>query len=95
MSEGEITKWLTSHGKANGFTVPVAKDLAHTSLLGWYIAPHSEDRFCVGKLALEKFASRHIVTDEEGKALVFPTIDAARRFMNEELGILAPQIFDY
>jgi hypothetical protein len=95
MSEGEVTKWLTSHGTANVLTVPLARDLAHKSLLGWYIAPYSQDRFCVGKLTLEKLASRHIVTDEEGKALAFPTIEAAQSFMKEQLGILAPQVFDY
>jgi len=95
MSEGEVTNWLNSQGKAGTLTLPAAKGLADTSPLGWYIAPHSQNRFCVGKLTLEKLASRHIVTDEEGKALAFPTIEAARTFMRDQLGILTPQIFDF
>lgn len=95
MSKGEVTNWLSSHGTGNALTGALAKELAQISQLGWYIAPHSQDRYCVGKLTLEKFASRRIVTDEEGKALAFPTIEAARTFMKDQLGILTPQIFDF
>lgn len=94
MAERDTTDWLTSRGKATVLTLPVAKVLAHVSTVGWYIAPFSQDRFCVGKLTLEKYASRHIVTDEAGQALTFPTIDAAKCFMSEQLGILTPQIYD-
>jgi len=95
MRDGEVTNWLNSRGTGSVLTVAAAKDLAHRSPLGWYIAPHSQDRFCVGKLTLEKLASRHMVTDEAGKALAFPTIEAAKRFMKEQLGIVTPQVFDY
>jgi hypothetical protein len=95
MSEGEVTQWLTSRGESGAFTLRMARDLAHESLLGWYIAPYSQEHFCIGKLTLDKLASRHIVTDEEGKALVFPTIEAARTFMQHQLGILMPQIFEF
>lgn len=95
MSNGEVTNWLSSHGRANALTVVLAKDLAQISPLGWYIAPYSQGHFCVGKLTLEKLASRHTVTDDEGKALTFPTIAAAKSFMKEELGILIPQIFEF
>jgi len=95
MSEGEVTKWLTSRGNPGALTLPMARDLAHESLLGWYIAPYSHEHFCIGKLTLDKLASRHIVTDEEGKALAFPTIEAARTFMKHQLGILTPQIFEF
>ena len=95
MCEGEITRWLTSRGSRGALTLPMARDLAHESLLGWYIAPYSQNHFCVGKLALDKLASRHVVTDEEGKALAFPTVDAAKTFMKHQLGITTPQIFEF
>jgi len=95
MPDGDVTNWLNSRGMGSALTLAAARDLADRSPLGWYIAPHSHDRYCVGKLTLEKFASRHMVTDEEGRALAFPTIDAAKRFMIEQLGIVTPQVFDY
>lgn len=95
MPDGDVTNWLNSRGTGSALTLAAARELADRSPLGWYIAPHSQDRYCVGKLTLEKFASRHMVTDEEGRALAFPTIDAAKQFMKEQLGIVTPQVFDY
>ena len=95
MSKGEVTQWLTSKGQCGALTLPMARDLAQRSLLGWYIAPYSQEHFCIGKMTLEKLASRHIVTDEDGKALAFPTIEAARTFMKHQLGILTPQLFEF
>jgi len=95
MAQGDVTKWLTSHGEAEKLTVPLAKNLARELPLGWYVAPYANGRFCVGKLTLEKFASRHIVTDEDEHALTFATIDEAKTFLRDELAVLAPQIYDY
>jgi len=94
MTERDTTDWLTSRGKADVLTVAIAEVLAQVSPLGWYIAPCAQNRFCIGKFTPEKYASRHIVTDEAGQALTFPTIEAAKDFLSEQLGILTPQIFD-
>ena len=94
MSEGEVTKWLTSHGGASTLTVELAKQLARESRVGWYIVPHSHDRFSVGKLTLEKLASRHTITDDEGAPLTFTSVEEAKAFLKNQLGILVPQVFD-
>lgn len=94
MAERDTTDWLTKRGDATVLTLSGAKVLAQMSSVGWYIAPYSHGLFYVGKHTLGKYASRHVIADEAGQAFTFPTIDAAKCFMKEQLEILTPQVFD-
>lgn len=93
MSEEEITQWLIMRGRKKGLSIELAKQLAAKSRLGWFIAPHSYGRFTIGKITLQKLSSRHIVTDDDGKALTFATVEEAKAFLRDELAILVPHVF--
>ncbi len=93
MDEGEVTLWLQEHGRASKLSVELAREFARESHLGWYVAPHSHDRFAIGKLTLAKVSSRHIVTDADGNALTFDTVDNAKQFLQDQLGIDTSQVF--
>ena len=95
MDEGEVTLWLQEHGRAAKLNVELARQLARESHLGWYVAPHSHNRFAIGKLTLAKVSSRHIVTDANGNALTFENIADAKRFLQDEFGIDSSQVFGY
>lgn len=95
MDEGEVTLWLQEHGKAGKLSLDLARELARESHLGWYVAPHSHNRFTIGKLTLAKISSRHIVTDADGNALTFDTVADAKRFLQDHFGIDASQVFGY
>ena len=95
MDEGEVTLWLQEHGRAAKLNVDLARQLARESRLGWYVAPHSHNRFAIGKFTLAKVSSRHIVTDAKGNALTFDTVIDAKRFLQSEFGIDASEVFGY
>ena len=93
MDEGEVTLWLQEHGRAGKLNLELAWKLARESHLGWYIAPHSHNRFAIGKLSLAKVSSRHIVTDADGNALTFDSVADAKQFLQDKFGISASQVF--
>ncbi len=93
MDEGEVTLWLQEHGRAGKLNLELAWKLARESHLGWYIAPHSHNRFAIGKLTLAKVSSRHIVTDADGNALTFDSVADAKQFLQDKFGISASQVF--
>jgi hypothetical protein len=93
MAEVDITKWLIHRGKKRVLTIDLARQLARESRLGWYIAPHSHRRYVIGKVTLQKVFSRHIVTDDRGKPLSFDTVEAAKAFLRDELGVFVAQVF--
>jgi len=95
MDKGEVTLWLQEHGRAGKLSVELAQQLARESHVGWYIAPHSHNRFAIGKLTLAKISSRHIVTDADGNALTFDTVAEAKQFLQNHFGIDASQVFGY
>lgn len=95
MDEGDVTLWLQENGRAGKLNVDLARQLARESHMGWYVAPHSHNRFAIGKLTLAKVSSRHIVTDAAGKALTFDSVADAKRFLQDEFGIDASQVFGY
>lgn len=95
MDEGEVTLWLQEHGRAGKLNLELAWKLARESHLGWYIAPHSHNRFAIGKLTLAKVSSRHIVTDADGNALTFDSVADAKQFPQDKFGINASQVFGY
>ncbi len=95
MDEGEVTLWLQEHSPAGKLSLELARRLARESLLGWYVAPHSHNRFAIGKLTLAKVSSRHIVTDADGNALTFDSVADAKQFPQDKFGINASQVFGY
>jgi len=95
MDEGEVTLWLQEHGRAAKLNVDLAKRLARESHMGWYVAPHSHNRFAIGKLTLAKVSSRHIVTDSGGSPLTFSTVSDAKKYLQDEFGIDSSQVFGY
>ena len=95
MDEGEVTLWLQEHGRATKLDVDLARRLARESHMGWYIAPHSHNRFAIGKLTLAKISSRHIVTDSAGTPLTFATLLDAKKFLQDEFGIDSSQVFGF
>jgi hypothetical protein len=95
MAEDTITEWLIRKGRKKDLSIELAKQLASESRLGWYIAPHGHKRYLIGKVTLQKLSSRHIVMDDEGKALTFESIEDAKTFLRDELKILTPQVFNF
>lgn len=95
MAEDEITQWLVKRGRKRDLSIELAKQLAAESRLGWYIAPHSHNRYIIGKITLQKLSTRHVVTDDEGKALTFDSVEEAKALLRDKLKILAPHVFNY
>jgi hypothetical protein len=95
MPEESVTQWLVKQGRKKDLSIELAKQLAAESRLGWYIAPHGHRRFVIGKVTLQKLASRHVVTDDDGKPLSFNSVDEAKAFLRDELKILTPQVFNF
>jgi len=95
MAQDEITQWLAKRGRKRDLSIELAKQLAAESRLGWYIAPHGHKRYAIGKITLQRLSTRHMVTDDEGKALAFGSVEEAKAFLREKLGILAPQVFNF
>jgi hypothetical protein len=95
MDDDNTTEWLNSGGRKGFLTVTHAKELASQSRLGWYIARHGPGRHVIGKLTFHKLSARHILRDSRGRPLTFSSIEDARTFLESELNIHAPQIFDF
>jgi hypothetical protein len=95
MPEDDITQWLLERGGHKNLNVELAKQLAVESKLGWYVAHHGHNRYVIGKATLQKLSSRHVVTDELGKALTFGSIEDAKTFLQDELKIFISHVFDY
>jgi hypothetical protein len=93
MAEDEITQWLTKRTRKKQLTFALAKQLAGESRLGWFIAHHGHNRYVIGKVTLQKLSSRYVVTDDQGKALTFGSVEEAKKFLQDELKILTPHVF--
>ena len=95
MSEDEITQWLVKRGRKKDLSIALAKQLAAESRLGWFIVPHGHKGFAIGKVNLKKLSSRHVLTEDDGRVVNFPTVEDAKTFLRDELHILAPHVFNY
>ena len=95
MADDEITQWLLRHGRRKNLDLELARELAAESRLGWYIAHHGHNRYVIGKVTLQKLSSRHVVTDDHGKPLTFGSVEEAKAFLQDNLKILTPHVFDY
>jgi hypothetical protein len=95
MAADDITQWLIQQGGQKNLDVGLAKKLAEESKLGWYVAHHGHNRYVIGKATLQKYSSRHVVTDDHGKALTFGSIEDAKKFLQDELKIFISHVFDY
>jgi len=88
-----ITVWLQQ--RASTFlTVGLAKELSVLSKSGWFVMSHGTMGFVVGKFAETKFNMHHILKNDDGKARYFPSSDAARRFLSDELGVMHVHTFE-
>lgn len=94
MAEDEITQWLVKRGQKKDLSIELAKELAAESRLGWFVVPHGHKGFAIGKVNLKKLSSRHVLTDDDGRVLTFPSVDEAKAFLQNELKILAPHVFN-
>ena len=90
----EITEWLAKRGRT-ALNLEAARQLANESREQWYVASHGTKGYIVGKMTLQKFSARHILVDDAGQAMLFPTVAAARAFLLRELAIANPHIFSY
>ena len=95
MAEDEITQWLVTRGRKKDLSFELAKELAAESRLGWFIVPHGQKGFAIGKVNLRKLTSRHVLTDEGGRVMTFASVEEAKTFLRDELKILAPHVFNY
>lgn len=93
-NEDEITEWLSKRGRT-ALNLEAARQLAAESPLQWYVALHGTRGYLIGKMTLQKFSQRHIVVDETGKPLLFPTVEGAVAFLRAELKIERPHVFTF
>ena len=95
MSAGdEITEWLSKRGRT-ALNLEAAKQLAAESREQWYVALHGTKGYLIGKMTLQKFSQRHIVVDDAGQPLLFPTVEGAVAFLRTQLKIDHPHIFTF
>jgi hypothetical protein len=90
----EITEWLARKGR-HALTFEAAKQLAAESPRQWYVASCGTRGYLVGKMTMQKFSARHILVDDGGEPVLFPTIEGALAFLRNELGIPNPHVFNY
>jgi sarcosine oxidase gamma subunit len=90
----EITEWLARQGR-NALNLEAAKQLAAESPGQWYVASCGTRGYLVGKMTLQKYSARHILVDESGEAVLFPTIEGALAFLRSELKVPSPHVFNY
>ena len=90
----EITEWLAKRGRS-ALNLEAAKQLAAESPEQWYVASHGTKGFLVGKMTPQKYSARHILVDESGQPMLFPTIESAVAFLRAELNLTRPHIFNY
>ena len=90
----EITEWLSKRGRT-ALTLDAARQLAAESPLQWYVALHGTKGYLIGKMTLQKFSQRHIVVDETGQPMLFPTVESAVAFLRVELKIERPHVFTF
>ena len=94
MGEDEITQWLVKRGRKKDLSIELAKELATESRLGWFIVPYGQKGFAIGKVNLRKLSSRHVLTEDDGRVITFPSVEEAKTFLRDELKILAPHVFN-
>jgi hypothetical protein len=92
--DDEITEWLASRGR-KALTLEAARQLAADSPQQWYVALHGTKGYIVGKMTLQKFSARHILVDDGGQPMLFPTIEGAVAFLRSELKVPRPHVFNY
>ena len=90
----EITEWLSKTGRT-ALNLEAAKLLAAESPQQWYVASHGAKGYLVGKMTMQKYSARHILVDETGQPMLFPTIESATAFLRTELKIAKPHIFNF
>src|SRR5262245_1556117 len=88
----EITEWLSRKGRKT-LTLEAARQLAADSPDHWYIALQGTKGYIVGKMTMQKYSARHILVDEKEQPLYFLNVDAAMRFLRDELNVHRPHIF--
>ncbi|MGH8641351.1 MAG: hypothetical protein ACRET6_06555 [Burkholderiales bacterium] len=88
----EITEWLAKNGRQT-LDLAAAKRLASDSPDHWYIAPHGDKGYIIGKMTMQKYSARHILVDEKQEPMYFVTSDAARRFLQNYLKVQNPHVF--
>ena len=95
MSKGdEITEWLANRGR-NALNLEAARQLAAESPQQWYVALHGTKGYIVGKMTMQKYSARHILVDETGQPVLFPTVENAVAFVRSELKVERPHVFTY
>ena len=93
-SSDEITEWLAGQGRQS-LNLEAAKRLAAESPQQWYVASCGARGYLVGKMTLQKYSARHILVDDKGEPVLFPTIEGALAFLRNELRIPNPHVFNY
>lgn len=91
--EDTITEWLHGRGSQH-LTVELARELASESKSGWFINAHG-NAYIIGKFAVVKWTPHHIIRKEDGDILTFQNVEAARSFLQTELKVIAPLVFDF
>lgn len=93
-SADEITEWLAKSGRKT-LDLEAAKQLAAESPQLWYVASYGARGFLVGKMTMQKFSARHILVDETGQVVLFPTAEGATAFLRDELKVTNPHVFNF
>ena len=89
-----ITEWLHARGSEH-LTVELARRLAKESKTGWFITAHGKAEFVIGKFAVVKYTPNHFIKGDDGQPLTFHSVEAARIFLADQLGVIAPAIFNF
>jgi hypothetical protein len=90
----EITEWLANRGRT-ALNLEAARQLAAESPQQWYVAAQGTRGYLIGKMTLQKYSARHILVDDAGQPLLFPTVEAAMAFLRAELKVDRPHVFSY
>ncbi len=93
-NDDEITEWLSKRGRT-ALNLEAARLLAAESPEQWYVALQGTKGYLIGKMTLQKYSQRHIVVDETGQPLLFPTVEAAVAFLRAQLKIERPHVFTF
>ena len=90
--DGWIGKLAPHHHELKQLELSAARSIAKDWRLGWYVAP-SRDLWKIGKMNVAGPLHRYTIVQDDGSALLFPSVEHALEFYRKELGVFGVAMF--
>ena len=90
--DGWVDHLQPHHHDLKKIELTVARDLAKSWRLGWYVAPRGK-RWTIGKMTIADPYLRFVVADDNGEPLNFLSVEMALEFFRKELGLFGVAMF--